>query len=118
MSATMYMPELLDNMAADLSDRAFRVASRHGVRGSSVELEIRMWEALRTELKRSRQCPGLAEDTSAPTRRDACVAALTDRAYRVALDQGFAGDFVGLELDLWSSFQNPAGRTGRERMPH
>jgi hypothetical protein len=111
MSATMHIPEFVDNLAAEMSDRAFRVASRHGVRGNSVDLELEMWEALRRELKRPGKCPSLLQDSSARPRTDACLATLADRVYQVALNQGLDGYFVDLQLDLWNEFQNMTQRT-------
>jgi hypothetical protein len=118
MTTTMHLPETFDNMAAELSDRAFRVVSRHGIRGNSVDLELKMWEALRRELKRSSQCPGHLKGTVAQSHTDTCLAVLTDRAYQVALEQGFDGFFVDLQLDLWNDFRSLTGRTQNEGTTH
>jgi hypothetical protein len=36
----------LENFAAVLTDTAYLVALRHGVSGSSVDLELKLWQAL------------------------------------------------------------------------
>jgi len=79
-----------DNLLADLSDAAFTVAARHGLRGSSVDQELELWHAL-----------GRAARKPAPTRREDFVGRLTEAAYQVALRRGFQGSFLELELDLW-----------------
>lgn len=36
----------LDNFAADLAEAAYRTALRHGVGGSSIDLELDLWHVL------------------------------------------------------------------------
>jgi hypothetical protein len=43
---------LLENFAAELTDAAYPIALKHGVRGSSLDLELEMWKKL-SEVVRS-----------------------------------------------------------------
>jgi hypothetical protein len=45
----------VENLAAKLTDAAYPVALRHGVAGSSIDLELDLWKALREELRRYAQ---------------------------------------------------------------
>ena len=87
-----------EQFLAKLTDVAFEVAARHGLRGSSVDHEVDLWKALGGVVRDQRRAArrGQAEG-------DKFVAQLTDAAYRVALDHGFMGSFVDVELDLWSA---------------
>jgi hypothetical protein len=80
-----------EQMLADLTEVAFEVASRHGVRGSSVDHEVALWKALGDVVRRQ------------PNGREQFVAELTDAAYRVALGHGFRGSFLDVQLDLWKA---------------
>jgi hypothetical protein len=87
-----------EKFVADLTDVAFEVAARHGLRGSSVDHEVALWHALDDVVRDQRRAErrGRADGTG-------FVARLTDAAYRVALDHGFMGSFVDVELDLWAA---------------
>jgi hypothetical protein len=99
MSATFIPAEALtDHLAAGLSDAAFEAAARHGVRGSSVELELELWGAV-----------GEAVRGRAPWQKCEGLAGAVEAAYGVALRHGFDGPFTDLELDLWSELRR-AGR--------
>jgi hypothetical protein len=43
----------VEDLAAELTDAAYPVALRHGVAGSSIDLELDLWKALREELRRN-----------------------------------------------------------------
>jgi hypothetical protein len=78
-----------EQFLAELTDVAFRVAARHGVRGSSVDHEVDLWKALGDVVQRQ------------PDGRERLVAELTDAAYRVTLGHGFRDSFLDVQLDLW-----------------
>jgi hypothetical protein len=42
----------VDNLAAELTDAAYPVALRHGVAGSSIDLELDLWKAIGEKLRR------------------------------------------------------------------
>jgi hypothetical protein len=44
----------VENLAAELTDAAYPVALRHGVAGSSIDLELDLWKALREKVKKLR----------------------------------------------------------------
>jgi hypothetical protein len=45
------------------------------------------------------------------------LATLTDAAYRVSLKHGFSGNFVDLQLELWSTLRNVVARQLAPRRP-
>ena len=96
--ADPYREELL----GDLTDAAFEVASRHGVKGPSVDQEVELWNALGgVVLKRCNQsAAGRVRSRSVDL-----PAELTDAAYQVALEHGFRGSFLDLRLDLWKALR-------------
>ena len=87
-----------EQFLAKLADAAFEVTARHGLLGSSVDTEVELWHALGDVVRDQRRAErrGRAE-------KETFVAQLTDAAYRVALDHGFMGSFVDVELDLWAA---------------
>jgi hypothetical protein len=87
-----------EQFLAKLIDAAFEVTARHGLRGSSVDAEVQLWHALGGVVREQRRAErrGQAEKTQ-------FVAQLTEAAYQVALDHGFMGSFVDVELDLWTA---------------
>jgi hypothetical protein len=45
------------------------------------------------------------------------LARLTDAAYRVSLKHGFSGNFIDLQLELWSTLRNVVARQLSPRRP-
>jgi hypothetical protein len=45
----------LENFAAELTDAAYPIVLRHGVVGSSVDLELDLWKVLAERVKKLRQ---------------------------------------------------------------
>jgi hypothetical protein len=41
----------VENLAAELTDAAYPVVLRHGVAGSSIDLELDLWKALAAKVK-------------------------------------------------------------------
>lgn len=76
----------------ELVDAALDVASRHKIRGSSVELEIDLWNNLNAALA---GLPGTDDGW------DHRIALFVRAAYAAMLRHGIAGSFVDLELALW-----------------
>jgi hypothetical protein len=48
------MKSVPEEFLAELTDAAYRVALRHGIKGSFVEVELGLWEALRAEFVKQR----------------------------------------------------------------
>jgi hypothetical protein len=44
---------LVENLAAELTEAAYPVALRHGVAGSSIDLELELWRTLGEKLWRN-----------------------------------------------------------------
>jgi len=44
--------EPFESLLAQLTDTAYRVAVRHGIKGSFLDLELGLWQALREVLER------------------------------------------------------------------
>ena len=92
-----------ETLLSRLNDAAFETAARHGVNGSSVDLELDLWRTL------GRLVPGeapearrLAENRSQDSRKN-FLDEVTTAAYGVILQHGFRGSFLEMELDLWKS---------------
>jgi hypothetical protein len=96
-----------EHFLAELTDVAFEVAARHGVRGSSVDHEVDLWKAL-GKVVRTQRPP------ARPDRKERAkfVARLTDAAYRVALDHGFRAPFLDVELGLWEALCRVVRKNG------
>ena len=94
----------LESIAGELTEAAYPVALRHGVKGTSVDIELDIWKALRRAVRvagKWGQRFGLS--VRVPPSREQVLANLTNAAYTVALRRGFNGPFVDLELDLWKT---------------
>jgi hypothetical protein len=50
---------ILENVAAKLTETAYPVALRHGIVGSSIDLELDLWRAFVETVKQWRQDHGL-----------------------------------------------------------
>src|SRR5438067_12614445 len=83
-----------DGFLGELTEAALRVASRHGVRGFSVDQEIGFWNRFGDVLRRRKGRPG-----------EALPDELADAAYEVALRQGFRDSFLDVQLDLWKALR-------------
>ena len=98
MSASFLKPEgVREALQAELTDAALAVISRYKVEGPAAERRRDLWNALGRVVRRRREGAG------ARGWREELVAEAADAAYRVALDQGFRGSFLDLELDIWKN---------------
>jgi hypothetical protein len=88
-----------NNFVAELSEAALRVAARHHVHGPSVDQELDLWHALDRAVHEREK-----EGRWSGAGKEDVVAELTDAAYQVALDHGFPGSFLDLELNLGRAF--------------
>jgi hypothetical protein len=88
-----------NNFVAELSEAAFKVAARHHVHGTSVDQELELWHALESVARKQEQ-----QARWSGAGKEDVVAELTDAAYQVALDHGFPGSFLDLELSLGRAF--------------
>jgi len=79
-----------DVFLGDLTEAALAAAARHGVKGTSVDLELELWNALQ-------------KSTTRGTSWDDRLARWTEAAYRVVLGHGFTSSFVDLKLDIWDT---------------
>jgi hypothetical protein len=95
----------VEELAGELTNAAYPVVLKHGVKGSWVDVELDVWKAFRREL--SRRAPGKAHtagvDDHGRLMLEDRSAQLTRVAYEIALRRGFSGSFVDVELDLWKA---------------
>jgi hypothetical protein len=87
----------VEEFAGELTDVAYPVALKHGVKGTSVDIELDVWRAFRTALGQ-RIRPAALENRRIG---EEASAELSQAAYQVALRRGFSGSFLDVELDLW-----------------
>src|SRR5262245_35826208 len=92
-----------DGLLDELTDAALRVGSRHGVKGFSVDQEIGLWRRLGEVLARLKR--GSERDRTA---QDVFSAELAQAAYEVALENGFRGSFLDVQLDYWRTLRQVA----------
>src|SRR5262249_54605958 len=95
---------LRENVLGELSDAAFQVSARYGVKGVSVDNELAIWRALGEVIEEQAKL-GKAdgERPRGKIRLEHSVAQLTEAAYQVVLDHGFRGSFIDVQLDLWKA---------------
>jgi hypothetical protein len=91
-----------DEFLGELTDAALEVASRHGVKGPSVDQKVELWNALGEVVRKQCNPPGADRVRSRPVD---LPAELSDAAYQVALEHGFRGSFLDLRLDLWKALR-------------
>jgi hypothetical protein len=94
---------LKDRLAGELTDLAYPVVLRQGVKGLSVEVELAIWKAIDGTLQEMLQ-PLLAETAQTPPAAGIVLARLTKAVYQVALRRGFRGTFADVEFGLWDAF--------------
>ena len=94
-----------DDIAAELSDAALAEASRHGVRGYSIERELEIWKALEPIVSQR------IEQTQPSTCED-FTAELAEAAYEVTLAHGFHGSFLDLQMGLWKAIRRVLRESG------
>jgi hypothetical protein len=100
MVAAISVESARDTFLAELTEAVLKVANRHGSRGSSVDLEIDLWNRLGAVLRQ----PAPAQQPDGD-RWETRLARLTDAAYAVVLSHGFMGSFIELEMDLWRALR-------------
>src|SRR5262245_11987640 len=102
---------LREELQAELTEVAFQVATRYGVKGPSVDQKLELWDALgRVVRDQDRNPGGPGAGAGGGGGQDTLVAEATDAAYRVALDHGFQGPFLDFELALWNDLRQAAAR--------
>jgi hypothetical protein len=89
-----------DEFLGELTEAALRVASRHGVRGFSVDQEIGLWKRLGEVLRRWEVNPD-----SERTMQETLSAELAEAAYEDALQKGSRGSFLDVQLDFWRALR-------------
>jgi hypothetical protein len=101
--------KLVDEYAAELAEAAYPVVLKHGVRGTSVDVELGVWRAIRDVLQKGRRAKGKDVSSRPSPIREDLLAEVSTAAYQVALNQGLKGPFLDLELRLWDAL----GKVGR-----
>jgi len=95
-----------EEFAGELTEVAYPVALKHGVRGSWLDFELDVWKALQKVLRRQHGEPLLiGVDNPSPPMLEEMEAELTQAAYQVALRRGFSGSFLDVELGLWQALR-------------
>jgi hypothetical protein len=84
-------------LLGELTDAAYPVLVRHGVQGSSVDLEVEVGRAIAGVLDGPESGPGVF---GFGARREMLAEAAV-AAYQVGLQRGFTHPFPDVELDLW-----------------
>jgi hypothetical protein len=94
---------LKDRLAEELTDLAYPVVLRQGVKGFSVDVELVIWKAIDDTLQEMLQ-PFLARSAQTPPVSGIVLARLAKAVYQAALCRGFRGTFADVEFGLWDAF--------------
>jgi hypothetical protein len=94
---------LKDRVAGELTDLAYPVVLRQGVKGHSVDVELSIWKAIEGALQEMLH-PLLAGTTQRPPASAIVLARLTMAVYQAARRSGFRGTFADVEFGLWDAF--------------
>ena len=86
---------LRENFVAELADAALEEASRHGVRGTSIEQELGYWKALVPVVSGcvEEMRTGTSVECNSGNPED-FLARLAEAAYEVSLEHGFRDSFL------------------------
>ena len=104
----------LENLAAELTNAAYRLVLRHGFEGSWLLVELTLWGAVRETVEKwARHRSPAASSGEFDVWRAGFLADLTERAFSVALENGVGGPFLKLELDLHRAFRLVTRRRSR-----
>ncbi len=105
MVATLAIPveENRERFVAELTEAALAIAVRYETSGTSVDLEIDLWNALRAALRDRADREGRRR---AEHRWEDRLAEWTDAAYRVLLRHRFHHNFIEVQLDLRNVFRH------------
>jgi hypothetical protein len=91
---------------AELSEAAWKEASQHGLRGSSIDQELKLWKAVEQVVELHVERP----TSRGQGRCEEFLAELTAAAYEVALAHGFRDSFIDVQLGLWNALRHAAKR--------
>jgi hypothetical protein len=109
MSTTATRLEIIpEDFVARLSDAAALDTLRRGVRGSSVDVELEVWNAFAEVIGKRQRRPRATVPCAA--QREDLRAELTDAAYQVALRHGIKGSFLDTELGLFATLDQALAR--------
>jgi hypothetical protein len=96
----------LENFAAELANAAYRLALRHGIRGSWIQLELGFWRALAEAVQKwTRQWPPAGSSEEFKVWREGLLVDVTESAFHVAVNHGIQGSFLEVELSLYRAFR-------------
>jgi hypothetical protein len=98
--------ELREEFVAELSDVASVNTLRHGIKGSSVDVELDVWKALSRVVGKDPRPIRVENPGALPWSCDELLAEFTDAAYQVALQHGVKGSFLDVELGLFQALRN------------
>jgi hypothetical protein len=107
----------LEAFAAELTSAAYTIASRHGIAGSWLDLELALWRVLtETAYNRVPELPRAVRLGAFAVWRTEFLAELTAAACRTTLRYGVHGSFRDVEVGLYRAFRSTIGDMGRETL--
>jgi hypothetical protein len=84
----------------ELTEAALAALADHHVAGRSLDLEVHLWKRLAQAIDELSTGPHGADDNW-----EHRLGVLTRAAYEVALEHGFAGAFLELEMNMWAKLR-------------
>jgi hypothetical protein len=121
-AATCERDHWLENLAAELTNAAYRRAHRQGMTGSWLDLELGLGRVLAETVERwarTRPSAKLRDDFKAW--REGILVDLTEGAFHVSVKNGVKGFPLELELHLYRAFRSVIRRrcgAGSEKVRH
>ena len=108
---------LLENFAAELTSAVYGLALPHGMTGSWLDLQLRLWRVLAATVKKwAREWPPAGSPDEFKAWREGFLVDLTEGAFHIVLKHGIKGFPLEVELDLYWGFRSAIGRVGQEAL--
>jgi hypothetical protein len=105
---------LLENFAAELTSAVYCLALPHGMTGSWLDLQLRLWRVLAATVKKwARQWPPAGSSDEFKVWREGFLVDLTEGAFHITLKHGINGFPLEVELDLYQAFRSVIKSVGQ-----
>jgi hypothetical protein len=105
--------DLLENLAAELTNAAYPLALQHGMTVQWIKVELGLWRALAVTVKKwARALPATVSPDDFKAWREGLLVELTESAFYIAVKHGIKGSLLEVELCLYRAFRLVMRRVG------
>lgn len=103
-----------DHLAANLTRGAYAHLLQHEMKGSWLELELRLWRLVRETVRHwARELPMSGSSDQLKAWGEGLLVDLTEAAFYLALDCGIKGSLLEVELGLECAFRSVINKVGQ-----